>query len=378
VDFELSDDQKMLARTVAAFAQKESPTERFRKLRDDEVGWDAGVWKSMGELGWLAVPFPEAIGGFGGSFVDVALVLEKLGTTLVPEPYLASVVLGGLTVLRSGTVEQQERFLSPMMEGRTSLALAWAERRGRYDAGHCETRAERDGSGYVLTGEKTFVLNGHAADHLVVSAREPGGVSLFVLDRDTPGLTIRTVKTQDGHKAGWLALEGATIAADRRLGDEGTAAGALELALDYGAAAACAEGLGIVDTMLAMTVEYLKTRKQFGVEIGAFQALQHRGVDMFIEAQVCRSMSILASLAVDFDDPDRRRSDVSAAKAHLSVGGGFVARQAIQLHGGIGITDEHDIGLFFKRLNVLCALFGDEEHHVRRFSRLPTFTAEIG
>jgi alkylation response protein AidB-like acyl-CoA dehydrogenase len=191
MDFELNEDQQMLAQTVADFTKKESPVERYRKMRDSDLGWDPKVWKHMGELGWLSVPFPESVGGYGGSFVECALILEQLGKSLVPEPYLASVVLGGLTILRAGNAEQHQKYLAPMIAGDTSLALAYAERDSRYDVERVATKAEKSGGGYVLSGEKVWVLNGHAADHLVVSAQAPGGLSLFVVPKGAKGLTVR-------------------------------------------------------------------------------------------------------------------------------------------------------------------------------------------
>lgn len=372
MDFELTEDQKMLAKTVADFAKQSSPVERFRRLRDDDRGWEPKVWKQMGELGWLSVPFPESLGGFGGSFAEVALVLEQMGTTLIPEPYIPSVVLAGMAILHAGSEAQQKRWLEPMIEGRTSLALAYAERGSRYDLDVIETAAEKDGDGWRLTGEKTFVLNGHAADQIVVSAKTSGGVSLFVLDRDTEGLDVQPMQTIHGHRAATLRLSGARVDGDRLLGAEGAGLSALERAVDYGAVAACAEGQGIVETMLDMTVEYLKEREQFGVKIGVFQALQHRAVDMFVQKEVCRSLLIEASLRADSDDADERRAAISAAKVQLATGGQMVSHQAIQLHGGIGITDEHDIGLYFKRMEALNRLFGDELHHVERYGTLPS------
>jgi alkylation response protein AidB-like acyl-CoA dehydrogenase len=365
MDFELNEDQKMLAKTVASFAKQTSPVERARKLRDDERGWEPAVWKQMGELGWISVPFPESIGGFGGSFVDVAVVLEKLGTSLVPEPYLPSVVLGGMAILRGGDEAQQKTFLAPMIEGKTSLALAYAERGSRHDTDAIETKAEKSGDGYRISGEKVFVLNGHAADHLVVSAKLDGKTSLFVVDREAPGVKVTPIKTIDGRRAAMIRFDGAEVGADRLLPGDG--ANVLERVMDYGAAAACAEGLGVVTVLLEMTTQYLKEREQFGVPIGSFQALQHRTVDMFVEQQLCVAMNVLAAVRADEDDPATRRPDISAAKTHLATGGKLVAQQAIQLHGGIGITDEHDVGLFFKRLYALNALFGDGEHHVERF-----------
>lgn len=384
MDFELSDDQKMLVDTAAGFAKKESPVRRLRDLREDAIGYQPAMWRRMGEMGWLGIPFPEDLGGFGGSFLDLALVLEQLGTTLVPEPLIPAVVLGGMTILRAGSAAQHARWLSPLIEGKTTLALAYAERQARYDVTDVRTRAEPAGpggpggsGGYRLTGEKVFVLNGHAADALVVSAMAPGGLSLFVLDRDTPGMTIQSIKTMDGHRAAMVRLDGAVAEADRRLGGEGEAGPVLDAVMDLAAAAACAEGLGIVRSALDMTLDYLKTREQFGAKIGTFQALQHRAVDMFVEVELCRSMAIYAGIEAQSADPVARQGAVSAAKAQLAEGGRYVVRQAIQLHGGVGCTDEHDIGLYFKRLHVLSALFGDGDHHTARFAALPSFTAGL-
>ncbi len=380
MDFSLSDDQKMIQETAASFVKKESPVERMRKLRDDPIGWQKRVWKQMGELGWLGLALPESVGGFGGTMLDAAILLEQFGTTLVPEPYVPSVILAGTAVVQAGTDAQKKELLSPMVEGESSLALAWAERAARYDAFDVATKAEKSGARYVLRGEKVWVLNGHAADHLVVSARtggarrERGGVSLFVVPKDARGLSIRSVRTMDGAHAAIVTFEGVEA---ELLGKEGGAADVLEHVLDKGAAGACAEGVGLLSTVLAMTVEYLRTRKQFGVPIGVFQALQHRAVDMFVEVELAKGMSILANARADSDDPVERKRAVSAAKVQLQKGGFFVVAQGTQLHGGIGVTDEHDISLYFKRLRVLNALYGDEEFHLERFSQLPSFAAGL-
>jgi alkylation response protein AidB-like acyl-CoA dehydrogenase len=373
MEFELDQDQQMLAQTVADFAKNESPVERFRKLRDDPVGYDPSVWKKMGELGWLGVAFPESVGGFGGSFVECALVLENLAATLVPEPYLASVVLGGMAVLRGGSPEQHAAYLEPMIEGDTTLALAYSEANSRYDADAIVTTATPDGGGYRITGKKTWVLNGHHADHLVVSAKAPGGLTLFVVPRGADGLTATVAKTIDGQKAAFVELDGVSVPASARLGSEGSGGEVLDRVLDYGAAAAVAESVGLATTMLHMTVDYLGTREQFGVKIGSFQALQHRAVDMYAETELLRSISMASMLRADEDDTSIRRGDISAAKVQLATGGIWVAQQSLQLHGGIGVTDEHDIGLYFKRIYALNALFGDAEHHVARFASDPAF-----
>jgi len=377
MDFELNDDEKMLVETAQSFVKKESPVSRARKLRDDETGWDRAVWKKMGDLGWMSLPFPESVGGFGGSFADVSLIVDQLGTTLVPEPYVESVLLAGMAILRSGSAAQQERLLTPMIAGETSLALAALERTSRYDVTAVDTRGEKAGEGWTLKGEKFFVLNGHAADHLVVSARTSGkhgernGISLFAVPKDAAGLKVQRVKTMDGRHAAIVTLEGV---AGELLGAEGAAAPVLDEVMDLGAAAACAEGSGIMRTVLWMTVEYLRTREQFGVKIGTFQALQHRAVDMFIETELAKSTSILAAIKASAP-ADERAYEISKAKAQLTASGHFVVREGTQLHGGIGVTDEHDIGLYFKRMQMLGALHGDQDFHLQRFSSMPQFTA---
>jgi len=376
MNFDLTDDQRMLLETVTNFVKKESPVSRFRALREEKngLGWSRDVLRKMGELGWLGIVFPDSVGGMGGSFVDLALILEPLGSALVPEPILSSVVLGGLAILRAGNDEQRSRFLPSMIEGRTTLALAYAEEESRYDLGAIETRADRSGNAYRLRGKKRFVLDGHAADSIVVSARTGEGVSLFVVDRETKGVEVRTIDTMDGRKAAAITFD-LEVAEDRRLGEEGRALPILEGVIDCGAAAACAEGLGMMTAVLQMTRDYLCQREQFGVKIGTFQALQHRCVDMFVETEVARSTMILAAILGDEPHETRRKRGISAAKAQLAMGGRLVTQQSIQLHGGIGITDEHDVGLYFKRMHVLNALFGDEEHHLQRIATLPGFEA---
>ena len=382
MNFDLSDEQKLLLDSVASFVKKQSPVSRLRALREDPTGWSREVWQRMGEYGWLGLTLPEEVGGLGGTFADVSLILEQLGTALAPEPFLPSLV-ASLPILRLGTPEQQQTYLAPLAEGRTSLALAYAETRSRFDVSDVETRAVKAKGKYRIDGSKRWVLNGHAADTILVSARtsdgERGGgeISLFALDRATPGLTITPVKTMDGHHAAMITLTAVEVGEDRRLGAEGAALPALEEAMDVGAAAACAEGAGITRAVLDMTTDYLRTREQFGVKIGSFQALQHRAVDMFVEVELCKSTAILAAIKVSDLDVVERKSAVSAAKVQLAVGGRFVTQQAIQLHGGIGVTDEHDVGLYFKRMHVLNTLFGDEEYHVNRYARLPSFTAGL-
>jgi len=381
MNFDLTEEQQMIADQVAKFVANESPVERFRRLRETEQGWEPEMWAKMAEQGWLAIALPEEQGGFGGSFVDLAIILEQLGRGLVPEPFIASVVLAGGLLSEHGSEAQREAFLTPMIEGRTSLAFAYAEKQSRYELSDCRTRAEKKGKGWRITGEKVWVLNGHAADQILVVARTGGeqfdeaGLSLFVVDGEAAGLTRMRVPGMDGQRTAVLRFEGVEVGADRLLGREGEAFAAIEKAIDRGAAAACAEGQGQVQELFERTVAYLKEREQFGVPIGSFQALQHKAADMYAESELCKSAMILAAIQVDHPDPEVRKAEVSAAKLQMSDGGWFVQANAIQLFGGIGVTDEQDEGLFFKRLRVLNGLFGDADWHVARFQALKGFDA---
>jgi alkylation response protein AidB-like acyl-CoA dehydrogenase len=383
VNFDLSEEQQMVVDTVAKWVEVQSPVERFRKQRDAEASWDREIWQAMGEYGWLGVCYPEALGGFGGKFVDAALILEQLGRGLVPEPFIPSVILAGSLLERLGSDEQIERFLTPMIEGKSSLAFAYAERQSRYQLNDCLTTAHPKSGDYVLAGEKTWVLNGHAADQIVVAVRTSGdqlderGISLFIVDGDAPNLGRIEAKGMDGHTTALLRFEGVEVPRERLIGELDAGLPHLEWAIDRGAAAACAEGQGCVQELFDRTIGYLKQRKQFDVPIGSFQALQHRAADMFTETELCRSTALLAAIQVDSDDVETRKAEVSAAKLQLTRGGWYVQENAIQLFGGIGITDEQDEGLFFKRLRVLQGLFGDADYHISRFQQLERFDAAI-
>ncbi len=382
MNFDLTEEQQMLVDSVTKFVANDSNAERFRKLRESELGWEKSMWERMGEYGWLGVPFPEEQGGFGARFVDLALILEQLGRGLVPEPIIPSVVLAGGLISRLGTEAQVEAFLAPMIEGKQTLAFAYGERQSRYDLSDCLTTAEKTGAGYTIRSQKTWVLNGHGADRLVVLARTGGsqleddGLSLFIVDGDAKGVSRTTVRGMDGLGTALIDFDGVEVGEDRLLGTLGEARSHVEWAVDRGAAAACAEGMGAIQELFERTVAYLKQREQFGTPIGSFQALQHRAADMFAEVELCRSTMILAAIQADEDDSDERRADISAAKLQLSRGGWHVAENAIQLFGGIGVTDEQDEGLFFKRIRVLSGLFGDADHHIDRFQSIATFDEE--
>jgi len=349
MNFDLSEDQRLLVDTVASFVKKQSPIGRARKLREDAIGWEKNVWRQMGEFGWLGVAFPEEAGGLGQSFAEAALILEQFGTTLVPEPYVPLLV-AGTALVRAAGAQAASKWLAPAIEGKTSLAFA--------------NGTEGGGGIHPPVLLARWVINGHAADHIVVA----DGDKLLVVDR--AGAEITPVATMDGRKAAMIKVKKPAATFEK-------AREAIDLANDVGAAAACAEGTGIMRTVLAMTCDYLRTRDQFGVKIGTFQALQHRAVDMFVETELSRSTSILAMIKIAAENADERKSAISAAKVQLAWGGRYVTQQSIQLHGGIGITDEADVGLYFKRMHILNTLYGDEEHHLARFGSLPSFTSGV-
>ena len=384
MNFDLSEEQEMIVESVAKFVATDSPVSRFRETRNTDRGWDTAIWETMGELGWLGVAYPEEQGGFGGGMVDLALILEQFGRGLVPEPFISSVVVAGGLVSKIGSEEQVETFLTPMMSGNSTIAFAQHERQNRYDTNDCLTKAVKGGDDYVIDGEKTWVQNGAFADQVVVVARTAGnqidgtGLSLFIVDGDAEGLTRVNVPGMDGQRTGVLRFEGVRVSSDRLLGSLGEAGEWIEWAVDRGATAAVAEGLGGLEELFERTVAYLKEREQFGAKIGSFQALQHRAADMFAEIELCKSTMILCAIMADSEDREERMAAVSSAKLQLQDGGWFIQENAIQLHGGIGVTDEQDEGLFFKRVRVLQSMFGDADHHVARFQSLDRFEAKLG
>ena len=378
--FDLTDEQKMLGQTAESFAKKDSPVERFRKMRETETGWDKAMWEKIGsELGLTAIPFPEELGGIGGGLVDLFTVVTPLGSSLVPEPFVTSIAVCGMAISQSGTDQQKEQILAPVIEGKASLALAYAEKDSRYNPALIAAEAKEASGEFTISGTKVWVDNGHAADTLIVAARTSGkvgdesGVTLFLVPGDAAGLSRKAVSTMDGFKRGLVTLENVKVPASAMLGEKDKGFAILERALDRGAAMAVAEGLGMARTAMMTTIEYLKVRVQFNVPIGSFQALQHRAADMFIEAQLLHSMAILAAIEGDNEDRDVRRKAVSQAKVQLEKSGWLITSQAIQLHGGIGCTDEQDVGLFFKRMHALNHMYGDIDYHLDRLAGLSDF-----
>ena len=332
------------------------------------------MWAAFAEMGLLGVPFPEEHGGFGGTAVDVMLVMEAMGEALVVEPYWVNVGLAGRLLARAGSAEQQKRILPALIQGKHRLAFAHTERTARYDLRHVGARAKRSGQGFTLEGEKRAVLHGAGADTLIVSARTSGadtdaaGISLFLVDRGAAGLTVKDYRTIDELRAADVWLSGVVVPAEAMLGTEGRALPAIEDAADYATALLCAEAVGAIRFANETTLEYIKNRRQFGVPIGSFQALQHRMVDMVISYEQARSMACLACVKVDTAGAAERRQVVSAAKIKVADACRHVSQEAVQLHGGMGMTEELKISHTFRRLTMIGQTFGDAEHHLERFA----------
>ena len=381
MDFDLSEEQRLLDETVRRLIKDEYGFEKRKTYKASPDGFSRKLWARYAEIGLLGLPFAEEHGGFGGSAVEGMIVMESFGRGLVLEPYLASVVLGGGLVAALGSTAQKQAILLPLAEGKLMLAFAHGEPQSRYVLADVATSAARDGSGYVLSGKKAVVLHGDSAEQLVVSARSAGasrdkkGLSLFLVDAKAKGIAIRGYPTVDSQRAAEIALDQVRVGADALLGPPGEAYGAIEHAVDRAIAALCAEAVGIMEVLNTTTLEYLKTRKQFGVPIGSFQVLQHRMAEMMLEHEQAKSMAILAALSADGTNARERRRVISAAKVQIGKSGRFIGQQAIQLHGGIGMTDEYTAGHYFKRLTMIAQSFGDEDHHLERFAEVTLPTA---
>jgi alkylation response protein AidB-like acyl-CoA dehydrogenase len=373
----LSEDQELIGKTAADFVAQRSPVARFRALRDakDGKGYTPPLWKEMADLGWLGIPFPESVGGAGLGLADLAVVLEALGRTLAPEPFVATLLLAGRAIAQAGSEAQQQQWLPGVVAGERVLAFAYQEAKGRFDLHRVETKAEKAGAGYRITGEKVAVLDAGNAEAFVVAARTSGGagdaegITLFLVPKGASGLEIVPQVRIDHRNAGIVKLAGVEVSPADVLGKVGGGGAILEATVDYATAGLCAEMLGAMAHAFAITVEHLKTREQFGVPIGSFQALKHRAANCFIEIELARSCVLAAVRAVDTGDAEAPRL-VSLAKARCSDAFVLVANEGVQMFGGVGMTDEYDIGLYMKRARVAELTFGDAAYHRDRWAKL--------
>ena len=374
MDFELTEDQRLLTDSVNRLLTDQYGFDKRRSYLQQPAGWSTALWSQYAELGLLGLPFAEEFGGFGGGAVDVMLLMQAFGRVLVLEPYLSTVVLGGTAIQLAGNADQQNEILPEIVDGTTKLAFAHGERQARYDLTDVLTTAKKNGSDYVLDGAKSVVLHGDSADRLIVSARtsgerhNAGGISLFLVHGLADGVTRRGYTLRDGSRAAEIALSGVKVAAADVLGEIDQAQPVIERVIEAGIAATSAEVIGTMETMQAMTLDYLKTRKQFGKPIGDNQALQHRAAEMLVALEQGRSMAMLAAMMVDEPDAAERARNISMAKVGVGQAGRFVSQNAVQLHGGIGMTEEYAIGHFFRRVMVIEHLFGDTAYHLDRLA----------
>lgn len=375
MDFNFTEEQGMIRDSLARLIREQYDFDTRRGVVESEAGWRPEMWAQFAELGLLMAPFSEDDGGLGGGPIDAMIVMEEFGKGLVVEPFVPSVVCGGGFLKHGGTDAQKEEHLTAIMGAESTFAFAYAEPRGRYNLADLETTAKKDGSGYVLNGHKAVVIGAPWADKLIVTARTGGdrrdtsGVSVFIVDKGAKGVTTRDYPTIDGRRASEVYFENVSVGADALIGEADNGLGLVERVVDEATAAVCAEAMGAMGVAHAMTVEYSRQRKQFGTPIGKFQVLQHRMVDMFMEHEQSISMTYMATLKLGEDDVTRKQA-VSAAKVRIGQAGRFVGQQAIQIHGGMGMTDELAVGHYFKRLTLIDSEFGNVDHHMRRYTNL--------
>jgi len=374
MDFDLTEEQRLLRDSVERLLADHYGFDKRRSYLAQPEGWSRGLWAQYAELGLLGLPFPEDYGGFGGGPIEVMLVMEAFGRVLALEPYLATVVLGGTAMRLAGGEEQKASMLPQIAEGELILAFAHGERQSRYDLTDVLTTAKPKGSGWVLDGAKSVVLHGDSAQRLILSARnsgerdDPDGITLFLVNAASNGVARRAYPMRDGTRAAEISLSGVEVGEEDVLGEVGAGFPVIERVVEAGIAATAAEAVGAMETMQAMTLEYLRTRTQFGRPIGQNQVLQHRATEMLMELERGRSMAMLAAMMVEEPDAAERAHNIAMAKVGVGQASKFVSQNAIQLHGGIGMTEEYAVGHYFRRCMVIEHTFGDTAHHLSRLA----------
>ncbi len=375
MDFSFSEEQTLLRNSVQRFIQDNYDFDTRRKITGSDTGWRQDYWKQFAELGILAAPFAEDHGGLGGSSIETMIVMEEFGRGLVVEPYLQTVIVAGGFLRHGGTDEQKNALIPEIVSGESVFSFAYAEPQGRYNLADLTTTASKNGSGYVLNGQKAVVVGAPWADKLIVTARtsggqrDDGGVTVFVVDKNSEGVSTRDYPTIDGLRASEITFENVAVPAENVIGDVDGGLPLVEQVVDEGIAALCAEAIGGMKVLNDTTVEYCKTRKQFGQPIGKFQVLQHRMVDMFMAYEQSVSMTYMVNLKLD-EGVDERKKAASGAKVQIGKAGRFIGQNAVQLHGGMGMTDELNVGHYFKRLTLIDTQFGNVDHHLKRYSTL--------
>jgi pimeloyl-CoA dehydrogenase small subunit len=375
MNFDLSEEQQLLKDSVSRLLADRYVFEARKGYQASADGWSRELWRQYAELGLLGVPFSEADGGFGGGPVETMLAMEAFGRALALEPYVATVVLAGGLIRRGGDAAQRAALIPAIASGELLVAFAHAERESGHDLFDVGAVARKDGDSFVLNGAKGLALHGDCAEKLIVSARsaggrrDPAGIGLYLIDASAEGVSRRGYPTQDGMRAAEIWLTDVRVEPQDVIGHPEAAYPLIERVVDEAIAALSAEAVGAMSEALEMTVDYLKTRKQFGVPIGSFQALQHRASDMVVALEQARSMMMLATMMAGEDNAAERRKAISAAKVQIGRSARFIGQQAIQLHGGIGMTMEYKLGHLFKRLTMIDIAFGDADYHLERLSR---------
>ena len=371
MDLNLSDEQRMLRESADRFVSETYNADHRKRSANDPLGFSADIWQQFADLGWLALPIAEAHGGLGGGAVETGLLMEAFGRGLVSEPYLSTVVIGASLIGECGSEAQKRMLLPKIADGSLYLAFAHSERQARFDLADVTATARKTPDGWQLDGHKTAVLDGNAAGQIIVSARvaDGGKLCLFLVPANTPGVTSRDFPRLGGGRACTLDLRDVRLPADALLGDGSDALPAIESVVDRAMAALGAEAVGIMQTLLDQTLEYTKIRKQFGRPLSANQVIRHRLADMAMQCDEARSMALRAALMADAEPVTRGRA-ASGAKAKIGKCARYVAEQSVQLHGAMGVTEELDIGSYFKRLLAFDTLFGGSAHHYRRYAAL--------
>jgi len=370
MDLTLSDEQRLLRESADRFVSETYTADHRRRIANDPLGFSAAIWKQFAELGWLALLIPEVYGGLGGGAIEIGILMEAFGRGLVAEPYLSTAVIGASLIAECGTEAQKQALLPKIADGSLYLASAHWERQARFDLGNVRTTAKKTSGGWRLDGQKTAVLDGSAAHQIIVSARiDDGKLCLFLVPQGTRGLALRDYPRLGGGRACNLELTGVELPADALLGDGGDALPMVEAVVDRAMAALGAEAVGIMQTLLDQTLEYTKIRKQFGRPLSANQVIRHRLADMAMQCDEARSMALRAALMANAEPVARSRA-ASGAKAKIGKCARFVAEQSVQLHGAMGVTEELDIGAYFKRLLAFETLFGGSAHHYRHHAAL--------
>jgi alkylation response protein AidB-like acyl-CoA dehydrogenase len=374
VDFELNEIQMMLADSIEKFIVNDYDFETRQKYASSELGYNKDVWQTFAELGWAAVPFSEDDGGFDGGPVEMMVVMERLGRGLVVEPYLANVVLAGGVLKRVASEKQKADWLQTMIAGELQLTVAFVERQARYEVNNVTTTATKDGDSWVINGAKGYVLNGDNAQLLIIPARTSGeqsdrdGITLFGVAANSDGVAIRGYETVDGNRAAEISLKNVSVSADHVIGEVGDGYAALSGAISDATLAVCAEAVGIMTAMTEKTIEYAKSRVQFGVPISSFQALQHRMVEMYTACEQSRSLMMWAAMTIADDNGDSARA-VHSLKYQIGTAGTRVGEEAVQIHGGMGVVWDLDVPHYFKRLTAINILFGNADWHLDQLAR---------